>query len=235
MSVSEDVLNKIKNDNVKPYSNLWVKFSKFASYLVLATGITMIIIAAGIAAYNVIESFSLVSMIIVPVLIAVIFAIFVFIILFQKIVKSDEFYKFARFKFAGFLLGLIIAGGIIWNVSGAAKAADIALQENRQYCETMKKAVYVKWSSPEEGYLAGEVQEKPVSPQTFTLKDLRRHIWTIQPLVEVNFIDRGNTVKLQGEITGPSVFRANHIDLWEGKMWFDLLDGYYSTPEIKQE
>ncbi len=233
MSVSEETLTKIKSENLNPKSAISLGFFKFLGYFLMAAGITFIILVFGIVIFNIIESNELVGLILAPVLVLSVFAAFVFIILFQKGASSDDFYKIAHFKFAGFLLGLLLSGTLLWNLSGAAKAADLALQENKQYCQTMKKAVYVKWSSPEKGFLAGEVEEKPVSPRTFTLKDLKRHIWTIQPVetLSVDFLESGHKVKLQGEVIDTSVFRAREMDLWEGRMWFDIMDEYYSDAE----
>jgi hypothetical protein len=220
------VLETINNEQIKPRSDIYFAVTRFFNYLFIAAGITLVVALLCLVILNILEAGNLAVLILIPLFVLSILAAFIFIILFQKSVKSDDFYKFSRFKFAGFLLGLIISSVLIWNVLGTAKAADIALQNSKEYCQTMKKATYVRWSSPEDGYLAGEVQEKPVSPQTFMLKDLRRNIWEIHPIetVDINFIDNGEFVKMKGEIIDPRAFRANEIFLWEGKMWFDIVE-----------
>jgi hypothetical protein len=226
MDIKNKVLETIEKDNIHPRSELFFGVTRFVNYLVLALGITLVIGLLCLAILNILEAGNLAGLILVPIFVLGILASFVFIILFQKSIKSDDFYKFSRFKFAGFLLGLIISGMLVWNIFGTARAADIALQNSKEYCKTMKKATYVRWSSPEEGYLAGEVQEKPVSPRTFMIKDLRRNTWEIHPIesLDINFINQGELVKMRGEIIDPRAFRANEIYLWEGKMWFDILD-----------
>lgn len=226
MDVKNKVFETIEKENIKPRSELFFGVTRFLTYLLLTLGITLVVGLLCLAILNVIEAGNLTGLIIIPIFICSIFAAFIYIVLFQKSITSDEFYKFSRFKFGGYLIGLIISGMLVWNVFGTAKSADVALQNSKEYCQTMKKATYVRWSSPEQGYLAGEVLEKPVSPRTFMLKDLKKNTWEIHPIESLNidFVDNGELVKLRGEIIDPRAFRANEIYIWEGKMWFDILD-----------
>ncbi len=226
MDTKDKVLEQINSENLKPRSSLYFALTKFLNYGILSLGVVLVISVLSLVILNILEAGSLAWLILIPITIFVLTALLVFAFVLLRATKSDDFYMYSRYKFAGFLCGLIVAGALVWNVTGTAKSYDIALQNNKEYCQTMKKATYIKWSSPKDGYLAGEVQEKPVSPRTFMLKDLRRNIWEIHPVesLDITFVDEGELVKMRGEIIDPTIFRANEIHLWEGKMWFDILD-----------
>lgn len=226
MDTKDKVLKQINSEHLKPRSSIYFALTKFLNYSVLSIGVVLVISVLSLIILNILEAGSLAWLILIPITIFILMALVVFVFVLRKATRSDDFYMYSRFKFAGFLFGLIVAGALIWNISGTAQSYDIALQNSKEYCQTMKKATYVRWSSPNEGYLAGEVQEKPVSPRTFMLKDLRRQIWEIHPVesLDITFVDEGELVKMRGEIIDPTIFRANEIHLWEGKMWFDILD-----------
>ncbi|MCB9291486.1 MAG: hypothetical protein H6560_29565 [Lewinellaceae bacterium] len=131
---------------------------------------------------------------------------------------SRRGYKFTLAKLVGYSAALSILLGTLFFIGGGAQRLEQAFALNVSIYESIQEKKVRIWSMPEEGYLAGEIVETGLG--TFRLKDFQGKEWTVSYqdafIPPVVLLERGEKVKLVGEIAGKDEFAASEVRPWGG-------------------
>lgn len=131
---------------------------------------------------------------------------------------SRRGYKFTLARLVGYSAALSILLGTLFFIGGGAQRLEQAFALNVSIYESVQEKKIKLWSMPEEGYLSGEIVETEMG--AFRLKDFQGKEWTvwyegafIPPVV---LLERGEKVKLVGEVAEEGVFAASEVRPWGG-------------------
>lgn len=228
MKPSEKLLQKIREREVRPLPrwrftlrNSLILSAFLVSALLGALAFSVILFAVQQTDFNVVShlSHSRLELFLglLPIFWIVLLVVFLLIAIYS-IQYSPKGYKLSAAKLVGYSAALSILLGTLFFVTGGAQRLEHAFAINLSLYESINEKKVKLWSMPEEGYLSGEIQEMDV--ETFRLKDFNGKEWTIYHqnafMPPVVLLERGEKLKLMGEMKGEGEFVAREIRPWGG-------------------
>jgi len=228
MKPSEKLLQTIRERNIQPLPR-W-RFTLRNSLLLAAF---LVAVLLGALAFSVIlfavqqSDFNMISHMshsrlelflgLLPIFWIVLLVVFLVIAIYS-IQYSPKGYKFTAAKLVGYCAALSILLGTLFFITGGARRLENAFATNLALYQSINEKKVKLWSMPEEGYLSGEIQDAGMG--TFQIRDFKGKHWTVHYedafIPPVVLLERGETVKLMGEMTGKSEFVAKEIRPWGG-------------------
>ena len=228
MKASEKLLQKIREREVQPLPR-W-RFTLRNSLLLAAF---LVAVVLGALAFSVIlfaiqqTDFNVVSHLshsrlelflgLLPVFWIVLLVVFLGIAIYS-VQYSSKGYKLTLAKWVGYSAALSILLGSLFFITGGARRLEHAFAVNLSLYESINEKKISLWSMPEQGYLSGEIQA--LDAGAFQIKDFEGKLWTIHHedafIPPVVLLERGEIVKLMGEMTGKNEFVAKEIRPWGG-------------------
>ena len=228
MENSKKIIEKIRKENIKPIPK-W----NFALGNILTWLAFVIFIFIGAAAFSVVlfsiqqTDFNMVThlshskleffLVMLPFLwiIALLVFLIAAILTFQR---SKKGYKFGWSRLFGLSTAASILLGTLFFFGGGAHWLDNTFAQQVSSYESIEARKQRIWMNPEEGHLSGTIEN--VSGDTFQLIDFNNKKWNIDyedawipPAV---FLEKGELVKLVGEITQANNFYAKEVRPWGG-------------------
>lgn len=228
MKPSERLLQKIKEEQAEPapYWHFAVKdkllWAAFGLAAVLgALAFSVILFAIQQTDFNIISHLSHSGLELflglLPFFWIILLVVFLLIAMYS-VQYSRRGYKFTLAKLVGYSAALSILMGTLFFIGGGAQQLEQAFALKVSAYESIQEKKVKLWSKPEEGYLSGEIVEAGLD--AFKLKDFQGKTWAVryeQAFVPpVVLLERGEKVKLIGEIRGKDEFAASEIRPWGG-------------------
>lgn len=228
MKPSEKLLQKIKEERAEPAPRwhfalrnklLWAAFGLAAALGALA--FSVILFAIQQADFNILSHLSHSGLELflglLPFFWIILLVVFLLVAMYS-VQYSRRGYKFTLAKLVGYSAALSILLGTLFFISGGAQRLEQAFALNVSIYESVQEKKVKLWSMPEEGYLSGEIVETGL--ETFQLKDFQGREWTVQYegaiIPPVVLLERGEKVKLIGEMAEEGMFAASEIRPWGG-------------------
>ena len=228
MKPSEKLLQKIKEEQAEPAPRwyfavknklLWAAFGLAAALGALAFSVILFAIQQ--------TDFDLISHLshsglelflgLLPFFWIILLVVFLFISMYS-IQYSRRGYKFTLARLVGYSAALSILLGTLFFIGGGAQRLEQSFALNVSIYESVQEKKVKLWSMPEAGYLSGEITE--TGQEAFQLKDFQGKEWTIRYrgafIPPVVLLERGEKVKLIGEMQGEDVFVAAEARPWGG-------------------
>lgn len=228
MKPSEKLIQSIKEQGIKPVPR-W----RFTVRNALLWGAFLLAVLLGALAFSVIlfsvqqTDFSVVSHLshsrlelflgLLPFFWIILLLVFLVIAIYS-IQYSPKGYKFTAAKLVSYSAALSILLGALFFIAGGAQRLEQAFALHVSLYESVQEKKVQLWSMPEDGYLSGQIEE--ANAGDFQLRDFQGNLWTVH--YENAFIppsvllERGEQIKLMGEMTGKGEFSAQEIRPWGG-------------------
>ncbi len=134
--------------------------------------------------------------------------------------NSKKGYKFNSLSLVVISATLSILIGTLFFISGGGKWLDRTFEANIDTYESIQDRKEMLWSMPEDGYLAGTISA--VGGDQLELEDFNGDIWKINisgsDIVPAVSLEKGEKVKLIGEMTSRGNFIAEKIRPWGGEI-----------------
>ncbi|MCO6489566.1 MAG: hypothetical protein J5I98_14165 [Phaeodactylibacter sp.] len=228
MKPSEKLLQKIKEEQAEPAPRwhfavknqlLWAAFGLAAVLGALAFSVILFAIQQ--------TDFSILSHLshsglelflgLLPFFWIILLVVFLLIAMYS-VQYSRRGYKFTLARLVGYSAALSILLGTLFFIGGGAQRLEQAFAVNVSIYESIQEKKVKLWSMPEAGYLSGEIVETGLD--AFQLKDFQGNTWTIRYggafIPPVVLLERGEKVKLVGEIEDDGAFAASEVRPWGG-------------------
>jgi hypothetical protein len=229
MDNSSKLIEKIKQENIKPLPRWLFRLKNMAALSVFVLAVILGAIAFSVVLFAIQQiDFNLVVHMrhswfemllgllpffwIISLIISLIAAI-------VGIKNSKKGYKFSSLKLVGFSAALSILAGTLFFMGGGAKWLEHAFSTNVSLYESIQEKKAKLWMMPEEGYLSGTILS--INDSIFILKDFNDEEWKIEyndidmaPVV--NFVE-GEKIKIMGEMKSAHEFKAKKIRPWGGE------------------
>ena len=228
MKPSEKLIQSIKEQGIKPVPR-W----RFTVRNAVLWGAFLLAVLLGALAFSVIlfsvqqADFSVVSHLshsrlelflgLLPIFWIILLVVFLGIAIYS-IQYSPKGYKFTSAKLVGYSAALSILLGTLFFIAGGAQRLEHVFALHVSLYESVQEKKVQLWSMPKEGYLSGQIEE--TNAGDFQLRDFEGNLWTVHyenafmpPSV---LLERGEQIKLMGEITGKGEFSALEIRPWGG-------------------
>ncbi len=218
MTVSKNVLMKIKDNEIKPVPKWKFLLKNYFIWSLFIVNLIVGSISAGIV-FLIISSGDLVNAPLYSIPFVWIFLTTIFIaIAVYNFRHSERGYKHALWKVIMVNLSLSIIIGLFLNVFGVAQKLNSTFSENIPiYNHTMDMRSKI-WQRPEEGYLAGQIIEINTDDNILILMDLNNDKWeidyssaSIRPRIDLRI---GEEIKLTGSKKTDNQFYADDIRPW---------------------
>ncbi len=224
--ISNNVLKKIKKDNLKPIprwhfvlksSFMWILFGVNLVFGVVGTAIIIYLFENNdaIAEVSLISNFWERILLVIPIIWILLTALFVWIAYFN-FKHTEGGYRFTAIKIFSLNILIILVLGFVVYISGSARHINNLFSRHIPYYSSTFDTRTMVWMRPEEGYLAGDIQS--VNDMQLELLDLNGNIWVVdftgayvKPAV---VLKEGERVKLIGEATTDKIFVASEIRPW---------------------
>jgi len=228
MKASEKLLQKIRERDVKPTPK-W----RFTLRNSLLSAAFVAAVLLGALAFSVVlfaiqqTDFDLLSHIthsrlelflgLLPIFWIVMLLVFLGIAIYS-VQYSPRGYKFTAAKMAGYSAAFSVLLGALFFIAGGAQRLERAFEANLSVYQSVQEKKARLWSMPEDGYLSGEIEE--AGADALRIKDFSGKEWTVHFegafIPPVVLLERGETIKLIGEITAKGEFTASEIRPWGG-------------------
>jgi len=227
--LSKNILAKIKEDNVRPYSKWRFIFRRSVIWTLSVLSVLSGSFASAVTLFQLRHAewdlyhhlnHSLTGFIflVIP------FFWLVFLLGFTGFAyfyfrHTQQGYRYgAVWVIAGSIALSFIGGGLLCATTFPERLEDLC-QKNVPFYRNMQERKKVVWMSPENGLLAGEISVV-ISAQEMRLKDLKGRLWTV--MIE-DTVWRGQLwpvenlkIKLIGRMQGEGRFSADEIRPWHG-------------------
>jgi len=132
--------------------------------------------------------------------------------------RSERGYKFTWFRLLGISMAFSILIGTLCFIAGGSQRLETAFANKVSYYESIQQKKMKIWMNPEEGFLSGTIEK--VVGDTIQLIDFNNNKWNIEysnafiaPIVS---LEKGEQVKLVGQITQNNDFKAKEVRPWDG-------------------
>lgn len=228
MSISSEVLNKIKEENIKQKPKWVFLLIDYSTWIMIASVVVLSGIAFGLTNVVLEESdLDLASKFhrsfldhflrSIP-LLFVILLIILGIITYIGLRHTRYGYRYSNYKLVALICTSIVVFGTSIYVTGAARQLDETLVNSVDtYADAIKEPYYNMWMQPEYGVIAGEIIEEK-GMENIIVIDMGKKIW----LVDVSnlkpgsriYIKEGKIVKVIGIQTGTETFSADELRVW---------------------
>lgn len=228
MKPSEKLIQTIKDQQIQPSprwrftmknSLLWGLFG--LAVLLGAIAFSIILFAIQQADFNVIShlSHSRLELFLglLPFIWILFLAVFLLVAMYS-VQYSRRGYKFTLTRLVGYSAALSILLGTLFFIGGGADQLENAFAMNVKRYESVQDKKIKLWSLPEEGFLSGEIEQTTM--RSFQLRDFNGKHWTISYdgafIPPVVLLERGEKVKVVGEVANKDEFIASEIRPWGG-------------------
>lgn len=229
MERSKKIIEKIRKENIKPIPKWYFLVPNILIWLVF-----ILLVFVGAAAFSVIllsiqqTDFDLVSHIphsrmewilgLLPFF--WIFLLFIFLVAaIFTFKKSKKGYKFSWPRLFGLSTAASIFLGILFFIGGGSHWLENTFAQQVSFYQSIQEKKQRIWLRPEEGFLSGKIEN--VDSVSFDLIDFNTKRWQVDyreafipPRV---LLEKGESVKLIGEITQEHKFYAKEVRPWEGR------------------
>ena len=228
MEKSRKIIEKIKTENIQPIPKWYFKVQNWLIWLAFALSILL-----GAAAFSVIlfaiqqTDFDLISqfsdgglslfLALLPFFWIVTLLIFLLVAIFS-IQKSKRGYKSTWSRLTTYSAAASILMGTLFFISGGAQWLENSFAKSVSLYQSIDEKKKIVWMQPDEGYLGGTIEN--VNGDSFLLKDFDGNTWAVSYqeafIARVILLEQGEQIKLIGQKTGKSQFRADEIRPWGG-------------------
>lgn len=151
-------------------------------------------------------------------LIWLVFVVVFFLVSILGIKYSWKGYKIPLLKQTGWSIGLSITIGTLFFIGGGGGWLDNTFERTVGAYESIEQRKMQIWSTPEEGYHSGVIDQ--VLEESISLRDFNEKVWIIDItdtwIAPSVLLESGERIKLLGNKTGESAFRADEIRPWGG-------------------
>ena len=228
MAKSKEILNKIKEENIKPIPKwyflgrnllIWTAFG--LTVLIGAIAFSIILFAIQQTDFNLISHLSHSKLELFLGLLPFFWIITLIIFLIMGIYslqRSPRGYKLRWPKMAGVHVSLSILVGTLFFLAGGAGKLEKAFAVRMALYESIEEKKVKIWMMPEEGFLSGTIES--VSDSIFQLIDFDEDKWQIDYsnafIPPVVLLEKGEKIKLIGAQTNAGTFTAEEIRPWGG-------------------
>jgi hypothetical protein len=134
---------------------------------------------------------------------------------------SRKGYKFTFTRLVGYSAALSILVGTIFFISGGARKLEQAFAIHVSIYQSIQEKKILLWSMPEEGYLAGEIEN--VEMNSLLIKDFEGKSWIVYYkdafIPPVVLLERNEIVKLIGHMDNDREFTASEVRPWGGRRY----------------
>jgi len=228
-NLSEQVLERIKRENITPRTKQMCRFCDYATWTTSVASLLFGSVSFGIFLDIVLSNdwdiFGIIGEGRVAYFLSVIpylWVVFALAFLFYAryfFNNTDRGYNYLRAStgIASISLSAILGVGLYY--FGIARGIDDYLVATIPYYHEVTGNHTALWSQPEKGLLSGEVLS--VSDEMFALKDWKGELWKITFLPEIEspiFPKEGEKIKMTGKVKGPGSFEARDIHPWIGEI-----------------
>ena len=132
--------------------------------------------------------------------------------------RSEKGYKYNWPRLIGYSTIASVLLGTIFFIGGGGLELEKIFSEGVSYYEGIHEKKKKIWMNPKEGFLSGTIEN--ISGDRFRLIDFNNQEWNIDysnSLISHNVIlQKGEQIKLIGEITGSNNFYVREIRSWNG-------------------
>jgi hypothetical protein len=223
-SLSEKVLEKIKNDQVKPKAS-W-KFSAERYTILFLLGLSLLVgsIAFGIVLELIskLELFSIWSRVrnsailirSFPYLwIAVMFVSL--ILVYAEFLRTRHGYRYHLRDIAFYAASIIMGLGLLMYKAGFAETAEYALESHLPLYQMVMHTPKTFWQQPDDGLLSGTIVRHDEAHRSMDLEDMNQEVWIVDysgAFIGGRVVIRqGEVVRVIGERKGQDRFKAEMI------------------------
>ena len=228
MENSEELIEKMKSMNVKPkptwhftFKTTFYWFIFFISVALGAFAFSIVLFAIQQIDFDLVSHMSHSKLEFLLGLAPFFWIISIIIFLFAAMIgvkKSKKGYKFSYAKILAFSASFSILIGTLFFIGGGAEWLENAFSVRVGLYESVDAKKAKMWSEPEKGFLAGTIIE--AGNTILQLTDLNGNFWTVD-IEQANIprsvlITDGEKIKIIGEITSTSNFRAAELRPWGG-------------------
>ena len=228
MEKSKEIINRIKEENIKPIPRWYFKGKNILIWLAFAVtalagamAFSVILFTIQQSDFNLISHFShsklelflglLPFFWIVTLIIFLLFGIY-------SLHRSPRGYKLKWSKMAGIHVALSILLGTLFFLAGGAGKLEKAFAVRMSLYESIEEKKVKIWMMPDDGFLSGTIES--ISDSTFQLTDYHEQVWQINYknafIPPVVLLEKGEKIKLIGSKTGSQSFIAEEIRPWGG-------------------
>lgn len=132
--------------------------------------------------------------------------------------RSKNGYKFTWFRLLGISITFSILIGTLFFIGGGSQSLETAFASKVNYYESIQQKKMKIWMKPEEGFLSGTIEN--VVADTIQLIDFNNKKWDIDYsnsfIAPIISLEKGEQVKLVGNMTQNNKFKANEVRPWDG-------------------
>ena len=228
--ISKNILQKIKEDKVRPYSKGRFLFRRSVIWTVFGLSILLGSVASAIAIFqlkyaewdlyqHLSHSPLEFALLVIP-FFWLIFLLGFTVFAYYYFRRTEQGYRCRTLWVISGSIALSIIGGGILYATGLSERLETAFQHNVAFYRELQERKQRVWMSPGQGLLAGKIV-KIISEQKIQIEDLQGNIWVI---------DTGDTIwkarlrpaknlkiKILGKIKGENQFVADEIRSWQGR------------------
>lgn len=228
MEKSKTIVEKIKERNIKQkpkwyftISDILIWFIFIVSVFVGAVSFSIILFSIQQTDFSLIAHMSHSKLELFLGLFPFFWIIGLFILLVISVLvfqKSKKGYKFSWQRLFGLSTALSMLLGTLFFIGGGSQWLERSFAERVSYYESIQQKKKKIWMNPEEGFLSGTIGK--INGDTFELIDFNNKNWNIDYgdafIPPIFFLEKGEQVKLIGEMMGSNAFYAKEIRPWEG-------------------
>lgn len=229
MERSEKLIDAIKSKGIRPVS----KWRFFMRNTFVATGFLLAVVLGALAFSIVLfavqqTDFSVIGHLshsrlelflgLLPIFWILLLVLALFTAMFG-IRYSEKGYKFTLARQVGYSAALSILLGTLFFITGGAQRLEKAFAINVSLYESIQEKKIKLWMMPEQGNLAGRIDQ--VGDSTLQLTDFYDAKWTIRIgnntfIAPVVLLEKGEEIKMTGVKAGKGQFEATDIRPWQG-------------------
>lgn len=224
-NLSDEVLEKIKREHIKPKSKWLFLLKDYVVWLVFVVSIILGSLSFSTilhfwemndwdAFYLVNENFLAFIILTMPYFWFAGFVIFV-IISYYYLKRTREGYKYEFIKVVALNLALsLVFGSVLYSI-GAGRAVDDEFARRSAFYSDMRTRQSYVWFRPEQGVIVGRIVEVQDEGDTFQLDDPHEVLWTVDAsgamYPEGFMIQQGFMIKIFGQRQEDNNFKAKEI------------------------
>lgn len=228
MDNAKKIIDKIKSDNIQPIPRWKFMLKRSLVWLVFCLAVLFGALAFSVVLFSVQQTdFDLIAhmshsrkeLILGLMPFFWIISLILFLVLaIYSVQYTERGYKFTVLRLVGFSAALSMLIGTLFFISGGASRLENTFATRLELYEGLQEKKVKIWMNPEDGLLAGFIQE--VSENDLLLEDFDGNQWQVS--IENIFIpgavlmEAGEKIKLIGTKVDDDVFDAEEIRPWGG-------------------
>lgn len=225
--VSKSVIEKIKEENIKPVPRVIFVFKNLVMWLIFILSLIFGSIGVAITVYLLLNNdsvweFSLVGNVWKWILLSIPLAWLILTILFVTIAYfnfrgTDGGYRLPLIRIVKINIGIILVLGLSMYYSGFSSKINSVFSNNIPFYQDAFDMREKVWMRPSEGYLAGEILSVE---EDINLEDLDGNEWVVEHEdADVKGgvrLQEGEDIKVVGKVSNENTFTASEIRPWQG-------------------